>query len=250
MSKLKLRPVNRAKRGNRFCGPSAISAVTGITTDEAAQLIRSVSGRRMVTGTGDFEIQQALARCGISMRMVQHASVARGPTLAAWLKDSRALRTADRVFLVVAGNHWQVVSGRRYVCGITKDVVGFDHPKVKRRAKVTTVYELTAPKGVTLPTKLMAKPGPTQEQLEDRSLRRKAMALAERHGVHVSVDNERRTDLYPLIWVYGPDYFDEHEGDDPYDGDHMAYSWAEVYERVQTYVEAMANISPKEKADA
>ena len=38
--KLKLRPIKDGKDKNRYCGPSVVSAVTKLTTGEAARLIR------------------------------------------------------------------------------------------------------------------------------------------------------------------------------------------------------------------
>ena len=46
--------LNRIKRdGNKYCGPAAISAVVGIDTGHAAQVIRQVGNRRSVKGTSE-----------------------------------------------------------------------------------------------------------------------------------------------------------------------------------------------------
>ena len=55
------------------------------------------------------------------------------------------------MYLLVAGNHYQLVRGRRYVCGITKDIVSIKDKKVKRRARVTEVYELVADAKIVIP---------------------------------------------------------------------------------------------------
>ena len=65
-----------------------------------------------------------------------------GVTLAGWLKHTVKDRDANRVFLIVAGWHWQLVQGRRYVCGLTGDIVSIRDKRVKRRARVAEVYEL------------------------------------------------------------------------------------------------------------
>ena len=119
MSKsFKIRPINhgtvRADR-NRYCGPAVISAITGICTGDAARQ------------TMGFSLDRST-----------------GPTLAAWLKATVKDRTADRVFLIVSGWHWQLVQGRRYVCGLTSEIVSIKDKRVKRRARVADVYELTA----------------------------------------------------------------------------------------------------------
>ena len=51
----------------RFCGPAVISALTGITTGEAARRIREHTGRRQITGTWGDEIKPVFADLGILM---------------------------------------------------------------------------------------------------------------------------------------------------------------------------------------
>jgi hypothetical protein len=143
---LTLRSVRNVGRdANRYCGPAAISSVTGMTTGQAARLIRSVTGSTMVTGTSSLAMQRALGRCGIEMNRVHTPALkdANRPTLAAWFKADSTLRRGGRVFLVSAGSHWQLVRNARFVCGLTKEVVPLDHDKVRRRSRVRAVYELT-----------------------------------------------------------------------------------------------------------
>jgi len=150
MKHLYIKPVNhgQTKRDkNRYCGPAVISAITGITTGEAAAQLRAFSGRRMITGTGTWEVQNILLRNGVGMKDVRKwwdvkFNPTNGVTLAGWLKASVKDRNAKRVFLVVAGWHWQLVQGRRYVCGRTGEIVSIRDKRVKRRARVAEVYEL------------------------------------------------------------------------------------------------------------
>ena len=151
MTNLHIKPVNHGstKRDkNRYCGPSVISAITGMTTGEAAAQLRRATGRRMITGTGTSEVKNVLQRNGIQMSDARHwwdvkFNRTDGVTLAGWLKASVKDRDAKRVFLVVAGWHWQLVQGRRYVCGLTKEIVSIRDKRVKRRARVAEVYELS-----------------------------------------------------------------------------------------------------------
>ena len=152
MTNLRIKPVNHgsSKRDkNRFCGPAVISAITGMTTGEAAAQLRAFTNRRMITGTGTTEVMDVLNMNGIRMRDVRHYWDVKfnrtdGVTLAGWLKASVKDRNAKSVFLVVAGWHWQLVQGRRYVCGLTGDIVSIRDKPVKRRARVAEVFELHA----------------------------------------------------------------------------------------------------------
>lgn len=156
---MQIYPVNHgeAKRDrNRFCGPSAISAVTRMTTGEAARLLRTVSRSERIMGVAEYHMFRALALCGITARRVTVKPISppiliKGktciqPTLAQWLKDSVAIRTAGRVFLVIAGNHYQLISGRRFVCGRVGEIISITDKRCKRRSRVESVYELVASK--------------------------------------------------------------------------------------------------------
>lgn len=238
---MKIRKVNRAKKGNRFCGPAVISAVTGMTTDEASRLIRHIAPHRTnVMGTYTWEIRDALAKCSIVM-VAQ--SVPGNPTLAQWFKDSVKERSAGRVFLISAGSHWQLVSGRRFVCGKTTDIVPLDHEKVKRRARVRGVWELVARPEVKIPKEIVTPPPKRKEAAETQARR-----LAKEY--EVDLEKERDSDIiavYPPVDLY-PEI--EDEGEDPYDGNHIHYDWHEALRAVKTYVEICRKrgVLPRKKA--
>lgn len=133
---MKLHPVTHGPRKNRFCGPAALSAISGKLTDVTAKTLRDVSGRRSITGTTQNEMWCAAEALGF--RLIPSSLSPRGVTLAEWLR--RVERPEGRLFLVSAGNHWVVISGRRFVCGRTGEIVDFKHPKVKRRARVKATF--------------------------------------------------------------------------------------------------------------
>jgi hypothetical protein len=179
-------------------------------------------------------VLRALQRCGV--RHVEKWSPGPKPyTFAAWLRMTAGKR-GGKVFLVVAGNHFQVVSGNRYACGRTNAVVELDHATVKRRALVDQVWRLEAPNGVTVPTtarKPPAKANPAS------GARYRARKLAAEWGIEIDPDSRTPSDL--TFWVYGPAgvYRDEH-GDlveDPCEGSHFCAGWLEASETVQTYVD-------------
>lgn len=148
---MKIHPVTHATGdNNQFCGPSALSILTGMNTGEAARLIRHVSGKRAVMGTHPHDLARALILCGLRVHTVPLQS---GPklTLAQWLKMTVKQRTAGRVFLLVARNHWQVISGRRYCCGQTGEIISIADKRCRKRARVTQVFEITVKDSITIP---------------------------------------------------------------------------------------------------
>jgi len=236
MIKLKA-PVNT---GNRYCGPAVISALTGIGTADAATIIRSVTRQKYVKGTSTYGCLQTLRLLGVSSERVPLP--AKRPTLAGWLKATKAIRTAGRVFLLVAGNHWQIVSGRRYTCGIVRDVVSVRDARVKRRARVTEVYEVDNNLLPTLaPSVLGAKKERAKRTNAHASARSKAGALAKTIGVELEKHWNHEEGREPEVWVYPPDGISDENGNDPFD-DHLAFGWPEVLRRVQVYAKAAAEL--------
>lgn len=208
----------------RWCGPAALSAITGCTTDDAARLIRIESHVRAVKGTSDRQIAIALDTLGYSM-LRSGPRAGTSPTLAAWLKDKS--RRPDEMFLVAAGQHWQVVLGRRIVCGILKKPTTFRDPRIKRRARVTDAYLITK-RPNALPLSKCLPPAPAAKS---DSPRRKAKALAKKHGIEIEI--ERIGDDTTFYYVYPPEEWDEQE-DCPTYGNHITHDWEEALERIES----------------
>jgi hypothetical protein len=219
---------NTAVDRNRYCGPAVISAVTGMTTGEAARLIRHVGGRKAIRGSSVREVTDALAMCGIKSEYKSFGMKlgrSKGPTLAGWLKATVKERTADRVFLIIAGWHWQLIQGRRIVCGILGSPTSVRDKRVKRRARVANVYELHSTGAITTPTE--AKKAKSVDA--NRDYRSKAQSLAKKLGMEISIE---RTG-------YGDNsYWIDYEGDLDYvdlgiiEG-HCSYDWQEVFWKLQ-----------------
>jgi hypothetical protein len=140
---MQIRPVTRkTRRSNRFCGPAVLSALTGYDTEWTARLLRELSGRPRITGTPERLLLDALRVYKIRAELFCVYQDKRSrPTLAAWLKG--ITRDPAAIYLISAGNHWQLVQGRRFVCGLTVEVVPLKHPRVRRRARVKTVWRLS-----------------------------------------------------------------------------------------------------------
>ena len=228
---MKLNPVNKTKNGNRYCGPAVISSVTGCTTDEAAKSIRTISGQRAVRGAATRHVLEAFSQhWGISNKPLfdAHWRTPRNqlPTLSGWLRDNKQLRTTGRVFLIVAGNHFQLVSGRRYVCGVTRDVVSIKDDKVKRRARVSEVYELTGAPKLTDAGRAALASKPVQS---DSVVARK---LAREYGITIEIDVYDRDDFMAYV---DANFLSDDE--DPLYDNHYAYGWYEVREKVETLVD-------------
>jgi len=228
MTRLKIKPVTTLVTDrNRYCGPAVISCVTGMNTGEAARLIRSVSGQRAVRGTLTTHVRRALKLCGIESSRIDHT---RKCTLAAWLRESKNIRTTGRVFLVVAGHHFQLIEGRRYVCGRTKDIVSVRDKMVKRRCRVEEVYELCANGKIKIPDQARK---PKQPANQHRSYIDK---MKRKYGF--TVEYERWNQTY---WVEMPKHAEDLAWDINHHlrDEHGCYSQSEIVQRFEAMAEFM-----------
>jgi len=230
--------IHSIKGKNKFCGPAVVAALTGVSTDLGAAAIRKRSFQEFVKGTFTIHLLMTLLDFGLSH--FEHRGF-NGMTLAQFFKASASLRKGGRVFLVIAGDHFQLVKGNKFICGITKELVGFSHEKVKRRARVAEVFEITGK--ATLP----AFPHPcsekaTSDKARARSLassaRVKAKKLAAEHGMRIEIEEIEGGRHY---WVFAKRETEKHQ-DYPFEGDHIVYDWEEALNRVEDIIAFEASI--------
>lgn len=212
---------------NRFCGPAALSAITGRSVDEIVAGFHANNPGDKVMGTHTWELHGVLKLYGLHL-----AGVPTGyrKTLAAWLKANKSIRTPGRVFLLAAGNHWVVVSGRRIVCGKVMKIVSVrDYPH--RRARVTEAWEIQGTLLRGVPEKIKARLTEKKAKAKAASKRSSAMskvrALAKEHAITIEKEQD-----YWIVWP--PEGISDE--DDPYEGDHIAWDVNDVREAVETYV--------------
>ena len=238
MKNINIKPVNHGTTKadkNRYCGPSAISAVTGMTTGEAARLLRHVSGRKSITGTYTSEVTDVLEMCNIKATYEDFGlklSRSKGPTLARFLKHTVKERNAKRVFLISAGRHWQVIQGRRIVCGILKEPTSVRDKSVRRRKRVNKCYELSV-----LPDQKIVIPDAARKPKRDAveaSDYTQAKRLAKKLDLVIELDQIGPSRKYDVQkWIV--DYKDVDENGEELDfadmgviDGHCSYDWCEV----------------------
>ena len=134
---------------NSYCGPAAISTVAGVTTDEAARIIRERRAYyRPVRGCHYYEVLQALNLLGYtfesytSIGKLQRGVVRLQPTLKQWLAERDRRADHSQVFLVNVTGHFIVIRGSILVDShhrngeLIEDVGGLRR-RVKRAWKLT-----------------------------------------------------------------------------------------------------------------
>lgn len=234
------KPLHAVTGRNRFCGPAALSTVSGFSTDECARVIRDchfarhARSRGGVKGTSTFEMMEAFRALGYFLgRTIRPKVDGKRPTLAAWLR-SRTDRRAT--FLVMITGHWVVVRGNKFCDSFTREPVNLSKAP-HRRCRVVCVRRIERdPEAPAIPPSIQTMRELDQANRRRRnrtaSLRRKAKAL----GITI----EREFDGW---WVWPPEgmFVDEHGDpkDDPLEGQRYAVGEIELAECLSIYVEAI-----------
>lgn len=131
---------------NRYCGPAAIAALTGLTTDDSAFLLRAVTGRRRIQSIKPLEILSVLFHLNFSVDRFQLFPGDRdGPDLGEWLDWFPAPATG--VSLIATTRHFQVVSGEALACSLHRTPVSWRHGcRRSLRQRVEAVWAVSHPR--------------------------------------------------------------------------------------------------------
>lgn len=196
---------------HRWCGPSAVAIVAGITYQEAVLVLRSVSrpGKRIM-GTSDGQVRRAFDRLGWLMHSILNVPEKEtGPTLATWLRERRDYQM-DKTFIVVVGKsdpHWIVVKGRKTADNWSEGPVWLSESP-HRRKRIVRVFQLTEKRDAD-PKRAVANlvAQDTRQKAERRHLNKilnhsKNSALALLKTLGCAVDHDKALDR---ITVDAPD---------------------------------------------
>lgn len=138
---MRLHKVKHDHRGLCWCGPAAVSALTGRGTAEIIAILKQVSGRRRIKGVYNGWIAKALQRLGYSM-FLRNVYGANKPTLARWTREHPVTRRTKFLLIQVTG-HYVVVHGRKLIDSRYKDGVFLGQAKGLRRKRVRKVFIVT-----------------------------------------------------------------------------------------------------------
>ena len=101
------------KGRNTYCGPGAMSIVTGETTDDCTTICRQLTGRRQIQSMTPHEITATLIAMGHDARW-QHTEYNENwqrPTLARWLGKRNPEQRRVMTIVFITG-HFIVVGGQ------------------------------------------------------------------------------------------------------------------------------------------
>ena len=221
--------IHPCKGTNRWCGPGALAILTGVSTDDASRMIRCITGKRSATSTHTHVLRKVLGKCGIDTHRVMEtfAPTNERMTLNQWVKGGGA---KGGTFLVIAGNHFQIVTNDLFVDNQVKTLTAFEDLTKGKRRRVEEVFRLSSPQGVKIPTHINRKTFSAvviaRARNKGASIRRRAQALAKKLTVDIDTTDWRSLEQ---LWISVGDEFEAKYGDPWESGDgHCRFDWDEV----------------------
>jgi hypothetical protein len=130
--------VLRRENSNTFCGPAALSLITGKSVDDCVSVLKRVrQSTRAVKGVYNEEMREALGHLGYRM----HVLPVRGkPTLARILRSLKE-RGPEHIFLINTTGHYVVLRGRKIYDNKNPEGIFVRHYR-HRRARVYATWIL------------------------------------------------------------------------------------------------------------
>jgi hypothetical protein len=130
--------VIRSKHSNHYCGPAALSLLTGRHVDDCAATLRRLLNRRRVTFVHVLDMPAALSQMGHNATPLSH----HGTTLVGLTRLLRT-RTPEQRFLVATTHHYLILCGRKIYDNHNPTGIFFGKYN-HRRYRVKFVWEVSA----------------------------------------------------------------------------------------------------------
>ena len=244
---MNLHELNRGPKDNRYCGPAAFSFLTGVNTSDASLVFRQHFGLYRIRGLATRHLIGALREAGLDA--YRRTDYEDNLTLAQWLKVSKGERKSGRVWLIVAGNHFQIVSGRKDACGRIGKMVGLSDKRIKKRCRVEIVFEVIPRSNHRqLLSKLKRdieswKANRRVDSDQSQAARRRAKKIANEWGIEIEVDDFGGG--CKSIYFFAPGWLEELRNKGVLDFTTVAYDWFEAADVAQELEETIRECQKK-----
>lgn len=141
---------------NRYCGPGALSAVTGLSSDDIAAIARfNHPGRGPVRGMSNAELVAVVECLGGKAELVGIGSPAAKQTLAQWL-DARPDHLREKMLVINVTGHYVAALRDKVICTLQGREAQHILSARCRRWVFKRAWAITLPAKVALPDKLVA----------------------------------------------------------------------------------------------
>lgn len=219
----KIRLYQPLQNGNKYCGPSAVSILTGIGTREAAAMMRQYDPNKpRIKGSSFHHVNAALLSSGLRLQPLQSIQKEGRSTLYRWASAHRDGKT----YLVNSGKHWVVVQSGHAICGWCKDLLpARDHPFARTFVRQYTEVVRGEKDDLYVPP---PKAKPTVRRPRAPRTWKELRAKAEELGLVIEQD-------FSDLWFIAPA---DDSREDPIEDGHYANTLSEACDIVAIYEKA------------
>ena len=222
--------------GSKYCGPTALSALTGMGTKEICRAIRKATGMGQVKGLHELHAVRFLRQFGMKVKPTPA-----GGSLAAWCSEWAC---SAAVHLVIPANHYVVINGKQIVCTQFRGQIADLAQSKYLRCRVKLAWEV----GGTFDAQAFADyirkdEDNAKAMIGGGTPKRRLNKLAKTWGLDVEED----LDL-AYVWVYWSDEIIDSvfDGRDPFEGEHCFDSYQSALEAVMEALKE-SSLAPSEK---
>lgn len=220
------------RNGNRYCGPTSLSCVTGKPTKEIAAIIRHYFPRiKRVVGTPSTAITKVLQHYQVkaSFRCLSG-------TFRSWIAN---WQRKDTTYILWVSNHYLVVRNNQVVCTQFRGQIGDINLSKYLRCRVSGHWVIESePKE---PIADIPKPDKVSRGV---CFKRQTKKLCEKLDVEIDpCNNPRET----TIWMYLSDEIIQKHfgGDDPWCDEHYFDSYEDCYNALKKIEKVVSGESTK-----
>lgn len=144
--------------GSNYCGPTSLSAITGVGTKSITRIIQKVrNNNRKVTGIAVIEAMALMKAMGVQSNLIHQPSGAKAPRLSSWLTRNKK---KGMTYLIVVTGHMLVVRDNEVVCTQFGGMAGPLSASKSLFKNVKFVWEILNPPTESAPAKAPIKGQP------------------------------------------------------------------------------------------
>ena len=208
--------------GNKYCGSTSLSCISGVGTKDISKVIRHYYPyRKLIKGVYTYEFEKVLQHFQISY---EKEKVKGDCTLASWIKY---FQKRNCVYVLLIKKHYLVIKNDKVVCTQFSGKIGLLEESKHLKTKVLYVYTIKSnPANVNIPVKV-------KTPVTHKVTWRKVENICKRYNIDFSFTGDEKdggTGWCFLSKEFIQKYYD---GCDPWDDEHFFYTPEECLKQIQ-----------------
>jgi hypothetical protein len=209
--------VNAIIDGNRYCGSTSLSCISGVGTKDISKVIRHYYPyRKFVKGMYNYEFEKVLQHFQISY---EKEKIKNDCTLMCWIKY---FQKKNCVYVLHVNKHFLVIKNDKVVCTQFNGKIGLLAKSKYLKTEVLNVYTIKSnPANLNIPV-----------THKHKVTWRKVKNICGKHNIDFSLTGD---ETHGTGWCFLSEEFIEkyYDGSDPWEDEHFFYTPEECLEQIK-----------------